>query len=118
MKNFNWVKKSSNRTQSGADVSLTCVKGHEGMATHITFRNNIFLRISKTDHFVFAVDGNRIYFNEASKREGYKAYNKKNLNNRYVKVSTNLPEFIGDYKLEWDSKEGLNYIDISKRIQY
>lgn len=118
MSDLMWVTKLNSGSFSKADVSINIIKnGSNKIQYSFRFRNNSFLRFTKTDFMEFAATGTRIYFRESNEKNGFKLSTPSNDGkNKTVKTVVNLDKFIGDYELLWDSKERLNYIDLNKKI--
>ena len=114
-----WVTKSNSHATSQRDVSITLNKnGANKIQTAFRFRNNSFLRFTKNEYVVFATTDTRIYFKEGTSKTGFKLTCKSvDGKSAMFKTAEDLKKFIGDYDLLWDSKEKLNYIDLTKKIE-
>lgn len=118
MKTLNWISKKQNISE--ADVSITKVSnGHNKKQTSFRFRNNCYNRITANLYVVYAVDGNRIYFDMSKDKSGFKLciHDNKFFNAMFKTVSPfNLDSFIGDYCLEYDRELKLCFIDKNNKL--
>ena len=106
-----WVTKNGvQKKAQGYDVSISITEH----GAYITFRNDCSKRITKGEHFIFAVDGNRIYFDGAECKEGYKLTKKQSKTTTYTNIQKEcgrFKRFVGDYDLKYDNEEKLSYIE-------
>ena len=122
-----WIVKQHARVLSGgSDVSINLVTADfKPSRVSITFRNNVYLKITKNNFLVCGLQGTRMYFKAAAPAEGFKlsTFNKDKssciirVQERQLPISKNKIE-IGDYKLEFDSNLKLYYIDAAHKITY
>jgi hypothetical protein len=100
------------------DVSITVGKDGD---INITFRNETYDAIApNTQHIIYAVTEDRIYFKETDARKGYKLVSSKNVTSgrRYLCFNHNkhkeLYDWVkdneGDYDLKWDAKINLWFV--------
>lgn len=91
------------------DVKVSYVKRGGGkMQSNIHFRNGAWSLISKIDRISFGIAGERMYFK--SDPNAYTVI----LLRHTARISTwayDLKEFVGEYDLRYDVKEGLYYIE-------
>ena len=121
-----WETKSKIRGYEEGEVFIRKVNDDRS-STAITFKQNSHLRITRTQHIVFAIDGTKLYFREASEFEGFKlcsgcSKNKpKKATSFTIKVHpTMLPLSkieAGAYNLELDKYLGLYYIDVQNKLK-
>ena len=122
-----WItKKYAKVTSGGSDVTISICKQDIGQSrVSVTFRNNVYAKITKNEYVAIAVSGARLYFREYSPAEGFKltSYNKARtscvfripesaLDLSKTRIST------GDYRLQYDPSMKMYYIDGNNRIKY
>ena len=110
-----WFSKKKNGRLSEYDLSINKVK--DGFS--IIFRNNIATKISFTGFFEFGISDNKVYFREASEKNGRKFSPMKNPYHFRATFSSPeeieiLAKFEGDYDFEFDEKEECFFVDRRK----
>ncbi len=107
-------------SQDGAnDVRINIISENR---LAITFYFNCFAKIAATDYIIFGLDedAGRLYFKGATKDNGYKRLLNKNKTISTVHKSLSpedigkYKEVVGQYKLEYDKDNKLNFITYSK----
>lgn len=123
MQELKWVTKLGSggyRSRAEGDVTLSihCRNNEIKRRVCITFRKACYTRITKGDYIVFAKLGNRIYFKESNKYDGYKLTSFHDDNQVCdIKVHYSLLPIealsisTGDYALNYDKDRDLYYID-------
>lgn len=118
-----WLGKShsQNRTQFDGEVVLSVDKHLNAPLLQFKFRKNSYYKIiNNCEAMVIAKDGNNIYFKEAEPNKGFKLC-KWGVSSKIFKVR--LDRFpvdvdkLGEYNLEFDSKLGLHYICLSRKLE-
>ncbi len=105
-----WITKQSNN-KADVTIKLGNDKRRRKSRAVITFRNDVWKKVTCTGYLKIGVDGNRIYFVQGLTSNGYKVTTIGNCNNRYIQLYTDLlNEFEGDYTLKRDAKTNLKYI--------
>ena len=98
------ITKQSNKK---ADVTIKQGKSR----ANITFRNDVWKKITDTGYLKVGVDGNRVYFAQGLTSNDYKVTIKGDCRNGYVQPYTDLLDgFDGDYTLERDYNTKLRFI--------
>ena len=123
MEQLTFITKNSTFYSSKKDVSIHSGNNKgDSTSANLVFRNACFHKISpNTGYVVYSVKGSRVYFKEASSREGFKLSksHKVEENNRYMTFKSTMHPALnewclsneGDYDLMWDKGYGLWYID-------
>lgn len=118
-----WLEKehSQNRTQFDSELVITLEKREEGDMLVFKFRkNSVYKIISNEEYVVVAKDGNNIYFKESNSKHGFKIGNYtpsiKSFKIRADKLNLK-EENLGEYNLEFDSKLGLHYICLYRKLE-
>lgn len=119
-----WEKKRHPRTTDFLeDISINYyLNGKKSNANRveIVFRNNCFMKITKTNFITIAPVGERLYFKEEAAQTGFKLNNrsrKQNSNTRQIGLSGQYKTIewaethTGDYPLLFDTDNGLWYVD-------
>lgn len=114
-----WMTKSkgaANR-ESASDITISSAKTkNDRKQTNLTFRNNCFLKIAAGDYIVLAVTKTRVYFKEATAKDGFKLSKKyESASSRYVRTVLDLSEYVGDYSLSYDGRLKAHYIDVTEK---
>lgn len=118
-----WLGKtySQNRTQFDSEVVLTLEKRDKYNYALFKFRKNSIYKIISNEEFILvAREGNNIYFKETNEKCGFKIGNWTNRVKSFKIVSDRLnlkQEDIGEYNLEFDSKLGLHYICLLRKLE-
>lgn len=104
-----WITKQSNKK---ADVTIKQGNSKGKSRANITFRNDVWKKITDTGYLKIGVDGNRVYFVQGLTSNDYKVTIKGDCKNGYVQPYTDLLKgFEGDYTLKRDAKTNLRYIE-------
>ena len=123
---MNWVGKSKNRGINDVGEVFIRVVNDDRHSTQISFKKKSYLKITRNLHIVFAIDGTRLYFREASQYEGWKLNDggskRKGSNSAFtIKVNPQaLPVSkieTGAYNLELDEDLMLWYIDTLNKLK-
>ena len=116
-----WIglDRTQNRTKFDGDVIVSYENHGDETRVQFKFRKNSSYKITSGEHIVIAKDEDRIYFKE-SDTKGFKLGNYAN-NVRVIKVKfKKLPlkeDCLGEYNLELDSKLGLHYICLNRKLE-
>jgi hypothetical protein len=103
-----WITKQSNKK---ADVTIKQGNSKGKGRVYLTFRNDMWKKITATGYIKVGIDGNRAYFCQGLTKSDFKITIKGDCNNGYVSLHTDLLDgFDGDYTLKRDSKTNLRYI--------
>ena len=125
MEELNWLGKCRSYGGKKIDCDVILSTSYDSSkkkeTSVISFRNRSHAKITQKEHMVFAVLGTKLYFKEASVREGYKltTFNKDKsschikIDSRVVKI-TDLEA--GEYMLEWDKHVECYYVDINNKL--
>ncbi len=118
-----WLEreKSQNRSEFDGDVILQFEQVKDIVRLQFKFRKNSAYKIvSKEEYIIVARDKNKIYFKEATSKNGYHLSNA-GLNTKIFKVLlTRFPvrkEDLGEYNIEFDSDLGLHYICLDRKLE-
>jgi len=118
-----WLEKThtQNRTQFDCDVVVTLEKRANATMLLFKFRkNSIYKIVSNEDYIVLAEDGANIYFKEADAKRGFKI-GEWSASVKVVKINLDrLPlteNQLGEYNIEFDSKLGLHYICLNRKLE-
>lgn len=118
-----WLEKdhAQNRTQFDGEVVLTVDKHLKSPLLQFKFRKNSFYKIvDNSDSMVIARDGNRIYFKESDSSRGFKLC-KWSVGSKIIKVRLDRfpidSDKLGEYNLEFDTKLGLHYICLNRKLE-
>ena len=118
-----WLErdKSQNRTEFDGEVILQLEDYKGKKRVQFKFRKNSANKIlGNDDYVVVARDGDCIYFKESDKKKGFKlsAYG---VGTRIFKVlQERFPlseKQMGEYNLEFDSRFGLHYISLRRKLE-
>ena len=102
-----WITKQNNK----ADVTIKHGISKGKVRVYITFRNDVWKKITETGYLKVGVDGNRAYFCQGLTQNDFKVTIKGDCNNGYVRLHTDLLDgFDGDYTLERDYNTKLRFI--------
>lgn len=118
-----WLEKthSKNRTQFDSEVILSFEKREKYDYVLFRFRkNSIYKIISNESYVVVARDGNNIYFKESDNKHGFKVGNWTERVKAFKVVAERLnlkDEDAGEYNLEFDTKLGLHYICLYRKLE-
>lgn len=118
-----WLEKtySQNRTQFDSEVILSFEK--RGKYENVLFRfrkNSVYKIISNEEYIVVAKEGNNIYFKESDIKRGFKVGNWTERVKSFKVQADKLrlrEEDAGEYNLEFDTKLGLHYICLARRLE-
>lgn len=115
-----WVTKTRRKGTENADVLLgvsSVSRKRKTPMVYFTFYSNAFEKFTDTEYAVFAVKGNKIYFNSAEMNQGYKL-SKASANTNVMQVPVNknlhtaLGQHTGSYVMFKDRELGLYYIEL------
>ena len=115
---LNFVTKKA-RTGVGvdADVSLTLVK--KGKFVALSIDRTAAAMLGDAGYIVAARLGSRIYFRQSNAINGFKVQDKEHSSRVYVQMpAADLKvngDWIGFYKIWWNSERELFYIDIDRK---
>ena len=127
-KQLNFITKRSSvgARCSAADVTITMgsdathdkKRGFRRVVIH--FRNMASKRVAKSGYTVVAIDGDRLYFSNASETVGYKLFGSSQCDTRTIQILdkrlANWAETrVGNYYLEFDEELNYWYIDFKNR---
>lgn len=102
-----WIEKK----KKNADVTIKHGISKEKSRVYITFRNDVWKKITATGYIKVGIDGNRAYFCQGLTKNDFKITIKGDCNNGYVSLHTDLLNgFDGDYTLERDNNTKLRFI--------
>lgn len=102
-----WIAKK----KRNADVTIKHGSSKGKGRAYLTFRNDVWKKITATGYLKVGVDGNRVYFCQGLTKSDFKITIKGDCNNGYVSIYTDLLDgFDGDYTLKRDSKTKLRFI--------
>ena len=117
---FNWIEKGhySPKGMRGADLTITnSCKQAKKERISFRFRNGSYKKITQTNHIVFSIIPNKIYFKESDENKGFKLTGHgKNNDSCSFQATGNYPTLEGDYAMEYDKKEGLYFVDLEKKL--
>ena len=120
-----WLEKdkSQNRTEFDGEVVLNTERrtNSDKRMLLFKFRKNSIHKIAvDCQYVVIAKDGNKIYFKESDKKRGFKIGNYC-MNTKSFKVDLRKfpidDEYFGEYNLEFDTKLGLHYICLNRKLE-
>lgn len=116
-----WLsKKSVNAGLNSTDVVITKSFMNGKNYFNIRFLEKVLPNISRNGFVRIAIDGTRIYFDEAEFAEGWKLQQSKGTSNQYLRVKTEgkLRDIeVGSYNLELDAYTGYYYIDTDNKLE-
>jgi len=105
------------RTDNNVNVSLTLIGSGKHIALSIA--RDVCDTIGTGDHITVARLGDRLYIKKADAKNGFKLQGKAHSSRMYVQIpmkSLNVKaDWIGDYRLWWNSERELFYIDNERR---
>lgn len=111
------TKKARTHTGVDADVSLTLVK--KGKFVSLSIDLAAAKMIGDTGYIVAARLGSRIYFKQSDAVTGFKVQFKEHSSRAYVQMpAADLKvngDWIGFYKIWWNSERELFYIDLDRK---
>ena len=84
---------------------------------HLGFYNNSQLKITSTEHIIYALTADRLYFKSADSTIGLKLCQKNKNSAARVKINRRFDKWVGEYNLLFDNKEGCWYIDLNKKLR-
>lgn len=117
---FNWIGKGNSTagTVGSADVTITLsAETTKITKTNFRFRNECFKKIAKSGYIVFAINNNKVYFNESTESRGFKLTNISKLGDKASFQCNGLKEpIVGNYDLEYDKVNKLYFIDLEKKL--
>ncbi len=105
------------RTENGVDVCLTLI----GKGKHIalSIARDACDMIGPGDHITTARLGDRLYIKKTDKTSGFKLQGKEHSTRMYVQIPVRTlkvnGDWVGDYRLWWNSERELFYIDNERR---
>ena len=118
-----WLEnnKSQNRSEFDCEVILQIENHAVNKRLLFKFRKNSIHKIAvDCQYVVIAKDGDKIYFKESSSKRGFKvsdyAMNTKTFKINLDKIEVD-PAWLGEYNLEFDSKLGLHFICLSRKLE-
>ena len=113
---LNWIKSHNNPNRSCEDVSIYTSKTPN--AVTIAVRNDCSKAITNTDYACVAVTGHKMYFKGVKPSDGGYKLSKRDNDAKNATMVVRNPELrkwadthAGDYKLYYDQKHELYYID-------
>jgi len=115
--NFVTRKGRNQRTGDNVDVSLTLIDKGNYMALSIA--RDVCKLIGSGDHITVARIGDRLYIKKTDAVNGFKLQDKNHSARMYVQIPTKTLkiklDWVGHYRLWWNSERELFYIDNEKR---
>ncbi len=118
-----WLEKdySQQRTQFDCDVVVTIERRKEATMLLFKFRKNSIYKIVSNEEFLtLAKDGVNIYFKASDAKRGFKigswSEHVKSIKLKYSKLPL-TDEELGEYNLEYDSRLGLHYICLKRKLE-
>ena len=118
-----WLTKdyTQQRTQFDCDVVLGLERRKDSEMLLIKFRkNSIYKIVSNEEYIVLAKDGVNIYFKDSDAKHGFKigewSPSIKAIKIKHSKLPLTEDE-LGEYNLEFDSKLGLHYICLKRKLE-
>ena len=118
-----WLEKShsQNRTQFDSEVIISLENRADNKMLLFRFRkNSVYKIISKEKFIVVAKDGDNIYFKESDAAHGFKVSDWSPSIKSFKIKADRLPltnENLGEYNLEFDTKLGLHYISLYRKLE-
>jgi len=116
-----WLsKKSSNAGMNNADVVITKSINNGKIYFNIRFLEKVLPNVSRNGFVRIAIDGTRVYFDEADFGDGWKLQQANNTVNKYLRIKGDgkLRELeLGSYDLQLDAYSGYYYIDKDKKLE-
>jgi hypothetical protein len=119
--------KATARTKSHADVGVIYSNDiTKGERITLTFRNDSWKKIAPhTSTIAWAISGDRLYFQEAPEKVGYKLSKVRDGENKYLQLSGKkrkkelkwAKKHSGQYALNWDEARNLYYIN-AEELQF
>lgn len=113
-KKLDWIIKQKYATKKDISFNRCVNKNREYVS--LTMRNNVSKTIAPTGYVIFAIDGERVYFSEATEEIGYKLSDKGTSGSVSTQIyNDDFTKFIryhaGDYNIEYDFKNKLYFVD-------
>ena len=116
-----WLsKKSANAGMNNADVVITKSVVNGKIYFNVRFLEKVLPNISRNGFVRIAIDGTRVYFDEADFGDGWKLQQANNTVNKYLKIKGDgkLRELeLGSYNLKLDVYSGYYYIDTTEKLE-
>lgn len=106
-----WLENTGRREH--LDVYIVAEKkGENTTGTRIVFCNGAQHKVTKAEQLLVGFAGDRLYFDEATPRSGYKlrGYGT-NSGSRYVRIRKAIPDFYGEHRLIFDADQKLWYVN-------
>ena len=105
----NWIK--------GSDVFISEIE--KGTCISFRIHKNVLDKITRTSFVRFAIEDDRIYFDESDQRDGWRL-SPSGKNGFFFKVRierTSLQKVpVGNYELKFDKYNGYFYIDLNESL--
>lgn len=118
-----WLEKtrSQNRTEFDDDIILSYERrANQNMIAFRFRKNSVYKVISNEEYIVIAKDGSNIYFKGSDAKHGFKICNW-SPSTKVFKIKADrlqlTDENLGEYNLEFDSKLGLCYINLHRKLE-
>ena len=116
-----WLENSKGQRRSEFDGEVILSFEKNGRIQFKFRKNSIYKIISNEEYIVVANDGNKIYFKESNSKQGFRL-SKWTSNSKIFKVlrprfPLNEDDWAGEYNLEYDSKLGLHYICLNRKLE-
>lgn len=113
-----WITKKHNNTRHyDCDVAVTLVTNGKSKVMHLGFYDNSQLKITSTEHIIYALTADRMYFKSADSTIGLKLCQKTKKSAARIKINRRFDKWIGEYNLLFDNKEGCWYIDLNRKLR-
>ena len=118
-----WLEKSysQNRSKFDSEVILSLENRTNNKMLLFKFRkNSIYKIISNKEYVVIARDGNNIYFKESDEARGFKVGSWSPSIKAFKIKAERFPleeDNLGEYNLEYDTKLGLHYICLARKLE-
>lgn len=116
---FQWYTKAWVRCEDDVLLSLSKNTSKLGERACITLKNKASIRVIQTGYAIAGVDGDRLYFAESDRTNGYKLVGDENR----ATFQISNPKFIewvrerkGGYTLHQDANSGLYFIETRRLV--
>lgn len=115
---LNWISKQE--TYSSADISIKVYQQKNSYTGGIIFRNKSDIAITSNGYIQIAIAENRLYFRKSDVKDGYHVNSKGGNSTKALRIVNEqfydfCKKYKGDYKLEYDKKNDLYYIEGRER---
>lgn len=115
---FKWQYKNDNKSKEDCSINLFKSAGRE--YSSIIIRNNFANKIAPNGYMVCAINGDKMYFKAENDVVGYKLSNKGSKSYNIQLRNKTINQFVkyhaGDYKILFDIKNNLYFIDTEKNL--